>query len=65
MAQDRENVGNLNNEREKLGGDQIIWGEDQTMAQDREKVGNLNNDREKLEEDQIKQWHRAVRKRAT
>ena len=53
MAQGREKVGNLNNEREKLEEDQIILGEDQTMAQDREKVGNLNNEREKLEGDQI------------
>ena len=58
-------MGNLNNEREKLGGDQIILGEDQTMAQGREKVGNLNNDREKLREDQIKQWHKAGRNWAT
>ena len=63
MAQGREKVGNLNNDREKLG-------EDQTMAQDRENVGNLNNEREKLGEDQssgvrIKQWHRAGRRWAT
>ena len=30
MTQDREKVGNLNNEREKLGEDLIIWGEVQS-----------------------------------